>query len=677
MKNLRQAKKIKKLISSITAIALCLSFFIPTSPAEAIPDHLFPRIANYYLSWELSESTAKELSKWDVVVLDMEIQLRSPHLLQKMREWNPDIVLLVYITPQEIIRDHHDSFSKMRKNFGSGISSNWYLKGSDGSKLSWWPGTYLLNVTDDAPKVNGVNFQDYLVNVVVGELLSNNYWDGVYYDNMWDSITHFVGDDVDYNLDGQKDSSLDTKWQQGMTSIYQKTRSAAPGKLVIANGTTRSYGGVLNGKMLENFSNYDWTWLMQTYRHNRNTNLSPKVDLVNANTNNGQTSERDYKSVRFTLASTLMENGYYSYDYGDTNHGQTWWYDEYDVDLGTPIADADSPTGASNYARGVWTRQFQNGIAVVNSSNEAKRIELGGEFEKIRGTQDSSVNDGSIVSSVEVGAEDGQLLMKTISTLSGTLFKNGSFVRFFDASGNRVRNGFFVFEDGYEGGNKIAHIDMNNNDKEDLLIATNREVQAWRDDGQPFVKLYPFEASFRGDMELELGDVNSNGNLEILAAPGHGEGALPIKVYTKDSLRVYADWYPFGKDYTGGYSIAVGNVDFDPFEEIIVGMGPGNAPKIAIFDHNLRLQSEFIAYESYFRGGVNVAAGNVLGGNKDAIIVSPGKGGKPYIKVFKGDGSLVSGPFLAYSSFDLPGLDVRASDVNFDGVDDIIGMSDF
>jgi hypothetical protein len=47
-----------------------------------------------------------------------------------------------------------------------------------------------------------------------------------------------------------------------------------------------------------------------------------------------------YPYMRFGLAFTLMSDGYFSHELGDTDHGQDWWYDELDYKLGTPLGPA-------------------------------------------------------------------------------------------------------------------------------------------------------------------------------------------------------------------------------------------------------------------------------------------------------------------------------------------------
>ncbi len=43
-----------------------------------------------------------------------------------------------------------------------------------------------------------------------------------------------------------------------------------------------------------------------------------------------------YPYMRFGLATTLMNDGYFAHEFGDTFHGNDWWYDELDFDLGYP-----------------------------------------------------------------------------------------------------------------------------------------------------------------------------------------------------------------------------------------------------------------------------------------------------------------------------------------------------
>ena len=80
-------------------------------------------------------------------------------------------------------------------------------------------------------------------------------------------------------------------------------------------------------------------------------------------------------------------------------------YDEYDVNLGQAQTNAYNLLDKSNYTykNGLWRRDFSEGIVLVNSSDkEQLYIFNNEEFEKINGTQDRSVNNGSIINFIKI-----------------------------------------------------------------------------------------------------------------------------------------------------------------------------------------------------------------------------------------------------------------------------------
>ena len=67
--------------------------------------------------------------------------------------------------------------------------------------------------------------------------------------------------------------------------------------------------------------------------------------------------------MRFNLATALMGDGYFVFDYGPALHGQTWWYDEYDKGAGSSLAQAiDGRQTLIPLAPGTASR-FQPGIS--------------------------------------------------------------------------------------------------------------------------------------------------------------------------------------------------------------------------------------------------------------------------------------------------------------------------
>jgi hypothetical protein len=103
----------------------------------------------------------------------------------------------------------------------------------------------------------------------------------------------------------------------------------------------------------------------------------------------------------------------------------------------------------------------------------------------------------------------------------------------------------------------------------------------------------------------------------------------------------------------------------------VAAYGPGSPPHVKVFTQNKALIGNFTAYSAAFKGGVDVAVGDVDGDGTDEIVTAPGRGGGPHIKVFSLSG-VVSNEFMADSPSDLRGIRLSTGDIDGDGVDEIV-----
>jgi len=163
-----------------------------------------------------------------------------------------------------------------------------------------------------------------------------------------------------------------------------------------------------------------------------------------------------------------------------------------------------------------------------------------------------------------------------------------------------------------------------------------------------------------------------SGRRVIIAAPGPGRRP-EIRLFTPEGLFIRG-FDAFPAEFRGGVNLAVGDFDGSGKQSIVAGAGPGGGPQIRVFNVNTQVIGGFFAYDSRFRGGVSVAAGDVDGDGKDEIISGAGPGGGPQVRLFRAGGGVIGG-FFAFSQSFRGGVSVAAGDVDGDGKDEIIAAS--
>ena len=163
--------------------------------------------------------------------------------------------------------------------------------------------------------------------------------------------------------------------------------------------------------------------------------------------------------------------------------------------------------------------------------------------------------------------------------------------------------------------------------------------------------------------ELKTADLNGDGNFELVL--GGAIGAEPkVKIMTNDG-RLKKEFLAYDKNFRGGLSLALGDVDGDGKIEIIVGAKAGGNGRLKIFDQQGNLKKEINAYDRNFKGEIVLAAGNIDGKGADEIVLGFGSGTSPSIRILSGDGKLI-GAFFAYDKNYLGGIELGVA--NLDGL---------
>jgi len=652
---------------SLAALFLCffISFFFYNDSVQSVTAiDKYVRTANYYLLSGTSLETEEALETLPKYDL-----LVLPAEAQIYNQEFFDQART--INPDIIILAYVPSVSwnsiwtdSLHQQLYQGIKNEYWLRNNSGDRVSVWPGTTALNLNS--------GWSTYLAEFVDQQILSTGLWDGVFYDEVSDNITWLGNLEV-----------TDSQWREGYVNLLSTTRDLVGTEpIIITNGSTLSeFQPYVNGRMFESFptpweSDGSWQTVVNNYLELEDqVGSTPPVFIINTNTDN--TGEQDdYQKMRYGLSSTLLGGGYFSFDFGEESHAQLWYYDEYDAYLGQPLDDPEDELDPENtgWKPSVWARDFINGKILVNSTTETQTIRLDGEYEKLHGTQDPETNNGAIVSSITLPPNDGIILLRPIEEVADTAFLNGSFARIFDSSGSTKRTGFFAYDSRYQGGQEVINIDIDHDGARESIVANDSQVTIFESDGSVQATFYPYDEAYDQGINLAVIDLEGDGTIEIITGTENG-GGPQIRIFNKDGVLINPGFFAYAENFRGGVDIAVGDLDGDGLQEIITGAGYGGGPHVRVFskDGNL-VNPGFFAYDQDFRGGVNVAVADVNADGIDDIITGPGAGGQSEIRVYDKDGNMAI-QFYAFDASGNTGVEVAATDFDGDGQAEIIGLS--
>jgi len=239
-------------------------------------------------------------------------------------------------------------------------------------------------------------------------------------------------------------------------------------------------------------------------------------------------------------------------------------------------------------------------------------------------------------------------------------------------------NGDLVKDFSLETNNYAALVagDVNGDGVDEIVIGNGPgnqpEVKIFNQEGKLLKRFLVFDSRFRGGVNLTVDDLDNDGQAEIIVVPSTN-GNAEVRIF-EFSGRLKKQFFVDSRNWRGGLSVASGDLDGKGNRQIVVGYGAGRDPQVRILNSGGKLLGVFFAYDKKFRGGVNVTVANIDGRrdhNKAEIIVSPGKGHNPLVKIFDHHAQLKN-QFLVFSKNWQGGVNLTAGDINSDGIDEII-----
>ncbi|MDZ4806615.1 MAG: putative glycoside hydrolase [Candidatus Eisenbacteria bacterium] len=385
-----------------------------------------PKTANIYIRNYYEPGDAELLSRYDLLILDADT---PASVVEAIRSYGTGTKILAFIPANgtyEAAMQFPDG-SIWREMYEAAETHGWWLKDTQGGHINDHGAKFTTNITTVCPPNNaGQTILDWFPKWVVNTLLVNNPtdWDGVFLDDCWVGIFWISYNtqlnpypiDADENGIADTQTELDGWYKAGTDTLVTRIRRLLPpDMLVMGNGQNHFYS--MNGAMIENFPftsyadagcpyNYSWTWdMFGDYGYaSSNQNYTPTPGLYNMINSKWIWGDRyapvgssDFEKFKdFTLASSMMRDGYYSLDWYDLpntkkSHNSIWWEPEYDIPFGAAIGPAYQLTrnGVT-----VWRRDFDGGSIVLNPNATQFGPSLPDSLPLVRGWEAALIRNG-------------------------------------------------------------------------------------------------------------------------------------------------------------------------------------------------------------------------------------------------------------------------------------------
>lgn len=244
---------------------------------------------------------------------------------------------------------------------------------------------------------------------------------------------------------------------------------------------------------------------------------------------------------------------------------------------------------------------------------------------------------------------------------------------------------FLAYASNFTGGVRVALGDINGDGVLDVITAPGNGIgpHVRVIDGKTLGKknalllsLNAFPGWYTTGLFVAAGDLNGDGKAEIIVAPDLGRQPI-VRVFDGKGSNI-REIMAYDTDFIGGVRVAAGDVNGDGLADIITGAGPNHfygtaGPLVKVFDgSNGNLLRSFFTEDPSFPGGVYVATGDLNGDLKSEIITGSGNDESPVVRIFDGLSNSLLASFAPFDTGFAGGVRVAVGDINGDNVLDLI-----
>ncbi len=200
------------------------------------------------------------------------------------------------------------------------------------------------------------------------------------------------------------------------------------------------------------------------------------------------------------------------------------------------------------------------------------------------------------------------------------------------------------------------------------------EVRVFNNEGTNVGNFLAFAQNFNGGMSVAVCDLDNNGYEEIIVGPGPGGGPQVRILNSHGQPKFTPGFFAYDEIFRGGINVACGDLDNDGFPEIVTAPQSSGGPHIRIFDRygQPKFTPGFFAYNESMKGGVNIAVGDIDGGGINEILTAPARGEEPIVNVFNRYGNKLDFEIYPFHPEFSGGVSLATADIDGDNTDELV-----
>jgi len=404
------------------ALFVAAAFVAPAAPASVVLKTSFPRLLGMNIGAKNYDDPEyqRQLARLDVVVLGFYNGWKPGYgmerVVRNLKQLSGGKILVGQYTILNECGDNPNNKSNLDVQTKLN-EMNWLARKADGSRVQWTSQykAWDINITAwSKPDSRQLRYPQWLAerdNRIYFAPVPFDFW---YCDNVFGKPRVTADWDGDGKDDRPGDPVYAAAYRAGQRAEWDHIRKIHPGIPLMGNidsdQSEPEFKGQLESGFLEGLMGKTWSietrlgWAaaMRRYRDALANTRAPH--LVGFNVHGDAT---DFRFFRYAYASCLLDDGYFSFSANAKGYSGVTWFDEFDFSLGTAV----SPPPHAEWKRGIWRRDFEHGIALVNPAKEAITVELEPGYARLHGTQ-SPGNNGTAATSVTLEARDGLILQR-------------------------------------------------------------------------------------------------------------------------------------------------------------------------------------------------------------------------------------------------------------------------